>query len=224
MGDSSLQKIVIIGAGGFGRETCDVLQEIQNQHNRWELLGFLDDDSKQSEEEYAGYRVLGPIDWLKRQDNPEKISVIIAVGNNELRKRIAEKIKKIGCIFASLIHPDVRIAHNVNIGEGVIITAGCILTNRIKIGNHVIINLDVTIGHDVTIEDFVNINPGVHINGSNYISQGAYIGTGVVTIQNVRIGQWSVIGAGAVVVKDIPEKVLAVGIPAEVKKGLKSKL
>jgi sugar O-acyltransferase (sialic acid O-acetyltransferase NeuD family) len=103
----------------------------------------------------------------------------------------------------------------VTLGEGVIICAGCILTNQITIGNHVIINLDVTIGHDSIIEDFCTLSPGVHISGRNKIGEGANVGTGAVTIQGIVIGRWSIIGAGAVVAQDIPDKVVAVGVPAK---------
>ena len=93
-------------------------------------------------------------------------------------------------------------------------------TNEVHIGNHVIINLDVTIGHDTVIENFCTLAPGVHISGRNKIGAGANIGTGAVTIQGISIGRWSVIGAGAVVVGDIPDKVVAVGVPAKAIKGV----
>jgi sugar O-acyltransferase (sialic acid O-acetyltransferase NeuD family) len=104
----------------------------------------------------------------------------------------------------------------IELGEGVIICAGTILTVNIKIGNHVIINLNCTIGHDTIIEDYCSMMPTVKINGNNHLHKGVYVGTGATFIHQVTIGAWSTIGAGAVVVKDIPENVIAVGIPAKV--------
>jgi sugar O-acyltransferase (sialic acid O-acetyltransferase NeuD family) len=212
------QAVVVVGAGGFGRETLDILLASEKVTHQWRILGFVDDRLFETNEEYAGFRVLGPIDWLAEQKTPEKIAVLVAIGDNPTRMRVARKISDMGCGFATVVHPTATITGSVTLGKGVIITAGCVLTNRIRIGNHVIVSFNCTIGHDVTIEDFVNLNPGVSINGSNVVGEGAYVGSGAITIQNIRIGRWSVIGAGAVVTKDIPDYVLAVGVPAKIKK------
>jgi len=105
----------------------------------------------------------------------------------------------------------------VNVGAGSMICAGNILTVNITIGKHVILNLDCTVGHDSVIEDYVTISPGCHLSGGTAIRRGAFLGTGVVTIENHEIGAYSKIGAGAVVINDIPEKVTAIGIPAKPK-------
>jgi len=214
-----MEKVVIIGAGGFGREVLDVFLAENEVSKRWEILGFVDDDPELQGKTLNGYPVLGSFDWFKTI-NPREIKVITAVGNNEVRRKVVEKVQSIGLEFCSVVHPNVIMTPFVSIGQGVVVTAGCIFTNQIKIGNHVIVNLDVTIGHDTIIEDFVNLNPGVHINGNNKIQEGAYVGSGAVTIQDITIGKWSIIGAGAVVVMNIPEKVVAVGVPAKVVKEL----
>jgi sugar O-acyltransferase (sialic acid O-acetyltransferase NeuD family) len=212
-----LQKVVILGAGGFGREVLDIFVAENRASKKWEILGFVDDDVELHGKVLNGYPVLGSFDWFKTID-PKEIKVIAAVGDNRVRRKVVDKAKERGLEFCSVIHPTVTLTPFVTFGEGVIATAGVIFTNQISVGNHVIINLDVTIGHDTVIEDFVNLNPGVHINGNNRIEEGAYIGSGAVTIQDISIGKWSIVGAGAVVVKNIPDRVLAVGVPAEVKK------
>jgi serine acetyltransferase len=106
-------------------------------------------------------------------------------------------------------------AGTVSFGEGTIICAGNIITVNISIGAHVIVNLDCTIGHDSVIEDFVTISPGVHLSGYTTLRRGSYVGTGAVTVERHEVGAHATIGAGAAVVKDIPENVTAVGLPAK---------
>jgi sugar O-acyltransferase (sialic acid O-acetyltransferase NeuD family) len=209
-----MEQIVILGAGGFGREVLDVLIAQNRILKKWEVLGFIDENPAKWGQVLNGYPVLGSFDWFSTVDS-NKIKVICAVGDNRTRAKMVEKAKEMNLKFANVIHPTVVSTDFVKLGEGVIICAGCILTNQITIGNHVIINLDVTIGHDTVIEDYCNLNPGVHVNGGNKVCTGAYVGTGAVTIQDVTIGRWSVIGAGAVVIENIPDEVVAVGVPAK---------
>ena len=208
------QKVVIIGAGGFGREILDIFEAHNERSRAWEILGFIDDNPQLCGQRIRGYPVLGGVGWFSKPE-AEDVKTVVAVGDNRVRRKIAEKAMSCGAKFCSIIHPSVIMTPHVKLGEGIIIAAGCIFTNDIGIRDHVIINLDVTVGHDTVIESFVNINPGVHINGNNKILEGAYVGSGAVTIQSITIGKWSVVGAGAVVVKDVPEKVVAVGVPAK---------
>jgi len=209
-----MQSIVILGAGGFGREVLDIIIAQNKVSKRWKILGFVDENPELKGKVLNGYPVLGSFDWFSKIDLKE-IRVVCAIGDNISKKKVAEKAKGLGLRFANVVHPSVIMTEFVTLGEGVIICAGCILTNQITIGNHVIINLDVTIGHDSIIEDFCTLSPGVHISGRNKIGEGANVGTGAVTIQGIVIGRWSIIGAGAVVAQDIPDKVVAVGVPAK---------
>jgi sugar O-acyltransferase (sialic acid O-acetyltransferase NeuD family) len=209
-----MQNIVILGAGGFGREVLDIIIAQNKVSKRWKMLGFVDENRELKGKVLNGYPVLGSFDWFSKIDLKE-IRVVCAIGDNISKKKVVEKAKGVGLRFANVVHPSVIMTEFVTLGEGVIICAGCILTNQITIGNHVIINLDVTIGHDSIIEDFCTLSPGVHISGRNKIGEGANVGTGAVTIQGITIGRWSIIGAGAVVAQDIPDKVVAVGVPAK---------
>lgn len=207
------QKVVTIGAGGFGREVLDIFEADNEKRAAWKILGFIDDNPEIQGQRIRGYPVLGGVDWFSSE--AKNVKTVIAVGDNRVRKKIAQKVTDYGGKFCNIIHPSVIMTPHVKLGEGIIIAAGCILTNNIRIQDHAIINLDVTIGHDTVIENFVNLNPGVHINGNNRVIEGAYIGSGAVTLQNITIGKWSIVGAGAVVATDIPEKVVAVGVPAK---------
>lgn len=209
-----MQSIVILGAGGFGREVLDILLAQNKISGKWRILGFIDEDPELKGRVLNGYPVLGSFDWFSKE-NTEGLVAVCAIGDNISKRKVVEKAKNAGLRFTNAIHPTAIMTDFVTLGEDVIICAGCIFTNQITIGDHVIINLDITIGHDTVIEDFCTLSPGVHISGTNKIGEGANIGTGAVTIQGISIGKWSIIGAGAVVVRDIPDKVVAIGVPAK---------
>ena len=139
--------------------------------------------------------VLGGFDWLEKHF--DDVYVICGVGASYLRHELIQRAKRLNCRFISLIHPSAILTRRISIGEGVVITAGSILTNQIQIGDHVIINLSCTIGHDAHLQDFVTLGQGVHVSGNVTIETGCYIGTGATILEKIRIGEWSIIGAGA---------------------------
>jgi len=210
------KKLVIFGAGGFAREVAWLVNDINRSlpaDEKWYVIGFAENSN-----ERVG-QLLNKIPIISLEDptlNIAETYAIAAIGATGIREKAVHQAKSLGFRFATLVHPNVQMdASSVHIGEGSIICAGNILTVNITIGNHVIINLDCTVGHDCMIEDFVTISPGCHLSGFTTIRHQAYLGTGAVTVENHEIGAQSVIGAGAVVVKDIPANVTAVGIPAK---------
>jgi sugar O-acyltransferase (sialic acid O-acetyltransferase NeuD family) len=216
-----VEKVVILGAGNFGRETLDVFNAVNKIKPTFDVLGFLDDNIEKHGNMLNGKPILGGIDWLENQ-NRVNIQAICGVGEPHIRYKIIKKAEKIGVKFCNIIHPNAVMTDLVDLGVGIVITAGCILTCNITIKNHVHLNLDTTIGHDSILEDFVTTAPGVHISGQVNIGEGTYFGTGAVTVDKLDIGEWSIIGAGAVVAKPIPGNVTAVGVPAKAIKQHKS--
>jgi sugar O-acyltransferase (sialic acid O-acetyltransferase NeuD family) len=144
-------------------------------------------------------------------------ALIISVGNNGARKKIAEKVKH---RFGKAIHPSVIISRSANIGEGTVVLHGSIIQADAQIGKHCIINTAATVDHDCKLGDYVHISPNASIAGTVSIGEGTWIGAGATVINNIKIGKWCVIGAGAVVIKDIPDYSMAVGVPAKVIKKL----
>jgi sugar O-acyltransferase (sialic acid O-acetyltransferase NeuD family) len=209
--------VVILGAGGFARETYWAFLEDNEEKKKWNVLGFVDDNPKLHGTEQCNIPVLGGFDWLE-QNSDKNYEVICGVGNPRSRKAIASYATDLGLNFCILVHPNARISRWVELGAGTIITAGTILTTQIKIGPHTIVNLDTTIGHDTLIGAYCNINPGCHISGCVKIGDGVYFGTGAVIVHGKSVGDWSVIGAGAAVGIDIPSHVTAVGVPCRVVK------
>jgi sugar O-acyltransferase (sialic acid O-acetyltransferase NeuD family) len=206
-----MKDIVIIGAGGFGREVAWLIEDINKVNNEWNIIGFVDDNEDIQGKEINGYKVVGNIEWLKSQE----LNVVNAIGDPIVKKRIMERIKDSKNSYPILIHPSVIYSNRVSFGEGSIICAGSIITVNIEIGKHVIINLDCTIGHDAILGDFTTVLPSVNVSGFVRTGECVNIGTGSAIIQGVTIGANTVIGAGAVVVKELPSNCTAVGAPAK---------
>ena len=210
-----MKKVVIIGAGGFGREVLDIIDACNQVQEIYDPLGFIVDPQFGKPGTLVNDRpIMGGFDWLEMHG--EDTFVVCAVGPSHQRYQLIERAKELNCRFISLIHPSVIMTRWISIGEGVVIAAGSILTNQIQIGNHVHVNLDCTIGHNAHLKDFVTLAPGVHISGNVTLETGAYVGTGANLIEKLQIGEWSTVGAGSVVTGDIPASSTAVGVPARV--------
>lgn len=210
-----MKKLIIIGASGFGREVAWLVNRINTKQNEWEFVGFIDDNLDIQGQSVSGHQVLGRIDGIEQFKD---VFFICAVGNASTRKKIISRINlltKNKAQYANLIDPSVPIVNLRNCGTGNIICAGSILTTDYSIGNHVIINLSCTVGHDAIIRDYVTLYPTVNVSGNVVIDECGEIGTGSQIIQGKTIGKNSVIGAGSVVVKDIPANCIAVGVPAK---------
>ena len=206
-----MKDIVIIGAGGFGREVAWLIEDINIKNVEWNIFGFVDDNQAIQGTKIYGYKVVGDIDWLKEQE----LCVVNAIGDPIIKKKVMEKLAGSKNRYPVLIHPSVINSGSVNFGEGSIVCAGNIITVNIEIGKHVIINLDCTIGHDANIGDYSTVLPSVNISGFVKTEECVSVGTGSAIIQGVNIGRNTVVGAGAVVVKDLPANCTAVGSPAK---------
>lgn len=211
-----MKDIVIIGAGGFGREVQWLIERINEENpkaNRWNIRGYID-DGKEVGTEINGYRVLGGIDYLK--NTKTKLSVVCAIGASKTRKKVIKKISDYQNLeFPNLIDPSVIFSNYVQCGKGNIICAGSILTVNINIADFCIINLDCTLGHDDVLESYVTIYPSVNVSGCVCVGECSELGTGTQIIQGKNIGKGTIIGAGAVVVKDMPDECTAVGSPCK---------
>ena len=155
------------------------------------------------------------MEWLLKYEN--EICVVVAIGNSEVRKKIVERLKQnLKIEFPSIFASGVKMSKWVKYGEGCIFCLDSIATVNIEIGNFFISNWNCTVGHDCIIEDFVTLYPNVNVSGNVRISEVTEIGTGTQIIQGKSIGKHTIVGAGAVVNKDIPDGCVAVGVPAKV--------
>lgn len=206
-----MKKIVIIGAGGMGRETAWLIEQINNIKKEWRILGFIVDDKEFKGKVINGYTVLGDTDYLKTIS--KDIFVIIAIGNGKIREDI---VKRIGNQkFATLIHPNVNIAESSKIEEGCIICSGAVVSIDTKISKHCIVNFNSIIAHDAILEEFVTIHVNVNVSGNVKIGKYSTIGSGTSIHQKKVIGENCIIGIGSSVIKNIKDNKTALGVPAE---------
>jgi sugar O-acyltransferase (sialic acid O-acetyltransferase NeuD family) len=210
-----MEKVVILGAGGHAREVLWAFEEQNKVEQTWEVLGFIDEDTSNKGRTICSLPVLGGFGWFEKTASQD-VRVISGVGDCETKRQFAEKAESLGLRFCSIVHPSVLISTYVEVGEGTVIAAGSIVTTQVRIGRHVTVNVDCTISHDVIIDDYCTLAPGCHISGSVKLGKGVDFGTCATVIQGRSVGPWSKIGAGAVVIDDIPENVTAVGVPARI--------
>lgn len=208
-----MKDIVVIGAGGFGREVGQLIKDINQEKKEWNFLGYIDENIEKHGTVLNGDCVIGGESWLegKRSNN---IWAVCAIGNTKIKYEIVSRIDKI-VMFPNLIHPSVLSNNFIEFGVGNIICAKSILSINIKIGNQVAINPGCSIGHDTVINDYTTLMWDVTLSGNVLVNEGCEIGSKTVVIQQKTIGKWCIIGAGAVVVRDLPENCTAVGVPAK---------
>lgn len=207
-----MKNIVIIGAGGVGKEAALIIEQINEYQNAWNILGFVDDNASLHNKVINGYLVLGGTNHINDFEN---IYTVCAIADYQIKKRIVSCVNNSKIKFANIIHPSVHIPKTTSIGEDVIIYANVIISTNISIGNHVIICPKCGIGHETAIEDYVSLLWNVNISGNDLIEEGCLVGSGSTVIQNKKICRGSTIGAGSVVIRDIPENCVAVGCPAK---------
>lgn len=207
-----MKKIAIFGAGGFGREVKWLIDDINKKEKRWDFIGYFDDN-------FSGNKIdkkffLGTAADLNNWK--EELNVVFAIGDPLVKRKIIQSVNNLKLSFPKLIHPSCICGiGEENIGEGAIICAGNIITVDINIGKHVILNLSCTVGHDSIIGDYSSFMPTVNISGEVTTGVAVYIGTGVKIINRVEIGEETIVGAGAVVVRSLPAYCTAVGTPAK---------
>ncbi len=192
--------ITLYGASGHGKVVKDVL----NKNNI--DVTFIIDDNK----DITTFEGLEVNDCSQLEP---KSQVIIAIGDNSVRKAIALKISN--TFLKCTMHPSATIGNQVQIGEGSVVMANATINPSVSIGKHCIINSNAVVEHDCKISNYVHISPGAVITGGVTLGEGVHIGAGAVVLPTVSVGNWTTIGAGAVVTKDIPDGKVYVGNPAK---------
>lgn len=191
--------------GGSGH--CKVIIDIIQESKKNAIDGIFDDNPK--------FETILDIPVLDT-DSIECFSdkqFIVAIGNNEIRRKIVNKIK---AIFVTAIHPKAILSADVKIGEGTVIMAGVIINASSVVGKHCIVNTAAVVDHDCIINDFVHISPNASLAGDISIGEGSQIGIGATVIQGIKIGKWATIGAGAIIINDVPDFAVVVGNPGKV--------
>ncbi|WP_312761376.1 acetyltransferase [Epilithonimonas sp.] len=191
--------LYILGAGGHSKVIIEIAEELG-----YKIISILDDNP--TVENIFQYKVVHSSNNINISEN-----LFLAVGNNINRKKIASKFT---APELNLIHPSAVVSKRTIFGYGNAVMAGVVINSSVKIGNHCIINTSASIDHDCEIDDFVHISPNVSLAGNVRVMEGAHVGIGATVKQDITIGKWSVVGAGAVVVNNVPNNAVVVGNPA----------
>jgi sugar O-acyltransferase (sialic acid O-acetyltransferase NeuD family) len=205
-------KVLIFGAGGLGREVLNVFRASAAAGRDMICHGFIVDSEFTTAPTLHDMPVYGDLSILGRDQD---IRVVVAVGDPSRRRAAAEKIENmVGPRFASAIHPVATIGREVRIDTGVMVLGPASITTDVSIGRHVVINPLVTISHDCGLADYVTLAPGVAIAGGVEVAEGAELGTGAKVIPRLTVGAWSVVGAGATVIRSVAANSTVAGVPA----------
>jgi sugar O-acyltransferase (sialic acid O-acetyltransferase NeuD family) len=212
--EKRLHPLLIVGAGGFGRETAEAVRAVNQMEGRWNLLGFLDDDPALLGTEVDGLPIVGPTSTLP--DHPDAM-IVVTVGNSENFTMRGTVVARLGLPperYATIIHPAAVIPSSAHVGPGTIILAGTVATSGVRIGSHVRVMPAVVFTHDDVVDDYVTFGSGAHVAGAVHVCEGAYIGAGALIRDRRTIGEWALIGMGAAVTSDIPPREVWAGTPA----------
>jgi sugar O-acyltransferase (sialic acid O-acetyltransferase NeuD family) len=209
-----VRPLLIVGAGGFARETAEAVRAINAVRPAFALRGLLDDNPALHGTVVGGTPVRGPVEAVL--DHPDAL-VVITTGrpdNYTSRRLIAERLGLDEERYATIVHPTAAVGTTCRIGRGSVLLAHTALTADVVVGRHVGIMPQVVLPHDVRVGDFATIASGVRAGGACRIADGAYVGAAACLRENVTVGRRAMVGMGSVVLRDVPAERLWIGAPA----------
>lgn len=210
-----MKKIIIVGAGGFGRELLQWIKDINDKTPTWDILGFIDDNPNALDGYEIDYGVIGSIkDWMPKEDE----EFALAFGSPELKRKIVSILKEKGAKFATVIHPTALLSEFAHYGEGFIMFPYSKLSCNSSVGDFVTL-LSTPIGHDNEIGDYTVISGGCNIVRNVKIGKDVFVAAGVAIAQDVTIGDGAYLGLASVVIKDVNSGATVFGNPARVVPG-----
>lgn len=204
---------VIIGAGTYGEVYLAYLQEAGV-----EVVGFLDDNKTIQGTNVKGVPVLGGVDLLQALKSTHRVEAVYCpIGNNKLRVKFLQYAKELGYETPNYIHPSVIISPNVTIGDGVYILLGTSIMPYTVIKDYVMISMNVGLAHHSILENGVFLSTGCNFGASIHANKYAYCGISSTIMTGIKeLGEDCLIGAGAVVIRDVPDRAVVAGVPAKV--------
>jgi sugar O-acyltransferase (sialic acid O-acetyltransferase NeuD family) len=210
------KKLIIIGAGGAGLESLEVVQHINRilGHDEWEVAGFVDDAASKIDRSIGGQKVLGTVDKVFESE-PRTTYFHCAIGSNEHRLHIARQLTGSGFMAATLVDPSAVVSLSARLGAGCYVAPQVFIGPRAIIGSFVLINTGASLGHDACLGDATQVCPGGRVSGHARMEEGAFLGSNAVVTPNILVGAWSTVGACSLAYSDIPSGTTALGIPAK---------
>jgi sugar O-acyltransferase (sialic acid O-acetyltransferase NeuD family) len=200
------QPVTVIGAGGHAKVVISTLQAAG-----FRIQAVFDDDRGKWGQSLLDHPIRGPLVQLVDTDQERAIA---AIGDNATREVVVQSFRRI--VWSRAVHPAAYVHPSAELGPGTVVCAGAVIQPDTRIGAHAIINTGATVDHDCLVEDYAHLAPGVHLAGGVRVGRGAFLGIGSVVLPYCSIGDWTVVGAGGVVARDLPSRVTAVGVPARI--------
>jgi len=200
--------LYLIGSSGHAKMAIDAALATK----KYEVVGLLDDSHERLGGTVLGVPVVGPA----TRETVRELGVrhaLIAIGSNRARVDLVERLGDL-VTWETILHPTAYLAREVKIGEGTIVAAGVVVQPCATIGKHAILNTSCSVDHDGEVGDFAHVGPGVRLAGACRVDRGVLLGVGACVHPGRIVGKWSIVGAGGVVIHDVPEKVTAIGVPA----------
>jgi sugar O-acyltransferase (sialic acid O-acetyltransferase NeuD family) len=209
-----MRDLLILGSGGFARETASAVRAINDASPTWRLLDFLDDNPALHGTERSGTPVLGALETAASMPDAAVVACVGNPGDHLARQRVVDRLDLPHERYATLRHPSAQVGAGCVIGSGTVLLAGVVLTADVTVGAHVSVMPHVVLTHDDVVDDFATIASGVRLGGGVRLGRGAYLGSGTLIRESVTIGAWSLVGMGSVVLQDVPPDQVWVGNPA----------
>jgi sugar O-acyltransferase (sialic acid O-acetyltransferase NeuD family) len=206
------KRLLIVGAGGCGREVLQWACDVEASSPGWKVAGFLDSNPAALDGFDVPYPILGDaVSYL-----PSDSDVFVcSLGDPRRKLELVRGLLKRGARFATLVHPTVIVGARNRIGMGCILCPRVLVTTDIVLGNFVTLNFGATVAHDSVIGDGCILNPHCDINGNVRLGEGVYVGTQAVVLPGAQVGDYAKIGAGAVVLRSVAAGSTVVGVPAK---------
>jgi sugar O-acyltransferase (sialic acid O-acetyltransferase NeuD family) len=206
------RQILVYGAGGHGKVVADILLS----KGESEFAGFVDEREELWGTPIMGFPVHGDGRWLRQETVRSRIAIALGIGANQVRQQIAE-----GCFLSEIeivtvVHPAAAVSKATQLGRGTVVMAGAVINPGANVGAGVIVNSRAVVEHDVEIGDYAHVSPNAALSGASRLGSFSHLGLGAVVLPSIHIGSHTVVGAGAVVTKNLPDHVVAIGVPARI--------
>lgn len=205
-----MKDIIIVGAGGCGREVANWIEDVNAVEETWNIIGFLDDNLNALDEFPCRYSIIGKI---SNHEPISSASYAMGIANPSVKKKIGMELLRKGAKFASIIHPSTRNYSEFELGIGLVTYPNSKIATGCRIGNFVTIQSSI-IGHDVQIEDYVTVSSSCGITGGVKLHEGCFIADHACIAVGLEIGENAYVGIGSVVIRNVEENTKVFGNPA----------
>lgn len=211
---SAVRDLVLIGAGGLGREAAAAVDAINRLRPTWRLLGFLDDDARLHGTLVSGRSVRGPVELLAELPGAAVVVCVASPDDPDRRLRLVQRLRLPPDRFGSVLHPGAWLADSTRLGAGCLVLAGVVTTCDVVLGDHVALMPHAVLTHDDEVGDGATFAAGARVGGGVRVGEAAYLGSGSMVRQGLAVGRRAVLGMGGVLLEDLPADQIWGGVPA----------